>query len=80
MHIANAHAFFDGRDFVFRSTYIPFYLYVHARLLSNNELDKIKADGLFEKLPELQHLDLRKNKISRIEASAFQGAHNLTDL
>lgn len=51
-----------------------------SRLLSNNELDKIKADGLFEKLPELQHLDLRKNKISRIEASAFQGAHNLTDL
>jgi len=50
------------------------------RLLNNNELDKIKADGLFEKLPELQHLDLRKNKISRIEASAFQGAHNLTDL
>ncbi|KMQ95364.1 protein slit, partial [Lasius niger] len=49
-------------------------------LLSNNELDKIKGDGLFEKLPELQHLDLRKNKISRIEASAFQGAHNLTDL
>jgi slit protein 2 len=50
------------------------------RVLNNNELDKIKADGLFEKLPELQHLDLRKNKISRIEASAFQGAHNLTDL
>ncbi|XP_032672289.1 protein slit isoform X1 [Odontomachus brunneus] len=55
-------------------------LYTSTLLLSNNELDKIKADGLFEKLPELQHLDLRKNKISRIEASAFQGAHNLTDL
>lgn len=51
-----------------------------GRLLANNELDKIKADSLFEKLPELQHLDLRKNKISRVEASAFQGAHKLTDL
>ncbi|RLU25890.1 hypothetical protein DMN91_002052 [Ooceraea biroi] len=55
-------------------------LYTSTLVLNNNELDKIKADGLFEKLPELQHLDLRKNKISRIEASAFQGAHNLTDL
>ncbi|XP_076624299.1 slit guidance ligand isoform X1 [Colletes latitarsis] len=55
-------------------------IYTSTLLLANNELDKIKADGLFEKLPELQHLDLRKNKISRIEASAFLGAHKLTDL
>ncbi|XP_015174039.1 PREDICTED: protein slit isoform X3 [Polistes dominula] len=55
-------------------------IYTSALLLSNNELDKIKADGLFQKLPELQLLDLKKNKISRIEASAFQGAHKLTDL
>ncbi|XP_047346786.1 protein slit isoform X5 [Vespa velutina] len=55
-------------------------IYTSTLLLGNNELDKIKADGLFQKLPELQHLDLRKNKISRIEASAFQGAHKLTDL
>ncbi|CAD1473846.1 unnamed protein product, partial [Heterotrigona itama] len=55
-------------------------IYTSTLLLANNELDKIKADGLFEKLPELQHLDLRKNKISRIEASAFSGAHKLTDL
>ncbi|PBC34806.1 Protein slit [Apis cerana cerana] len=54
-------------------------IYTSTLLLANNELDKIKADGLFEKLPELQHLDLRKNKISRIEASSFQGAHKLTD-
>ncbi|XP_043587726.1 protein slit isoform X1 [Bombus pyrosoma] len=55
-------------------------IYTSTLLLANNELDKIKADGVFEKLPELQHLDLRKNKISRIEASAFSGAHKLTDL
>ncbi|XP_015606545.1 protein slit isoform X1 [Cephus cinctus] len=55
-------------------------IYTSTLLLGNNELDKIRADGLFEKLPELRHLDLRRNKISRIEASAFQGAHKLTDL
>ena len=53
---------------------------MYYSLLGNNQLDKIKADNLFEKLPELQHLDLRRNRISRIEASAFKGAHNLTEL
>lgn len=48
--------------------------------MGNNEIEKIKADSLFEKLPELQHLDLRRNKITRIEASAFKGAHQLTEL
>lgn len=48
--------------------------------MRNNELEKIKADGFFEKLPDLQHLDLRKNKITRIEASAFQGAKKISEL
>ncbi|XP_046430500.1 protein slit isoform X1 [Neodiprion pinetum] len=55
-------------------------IYTSTLLLGNNDLDKIKADGIFEKLPELQHLDLRRNKISRIEASAFKGSNKLTDL
>lgn len=50
------------------------------RLLGNNDLEKIKAENLFDKLPELQHLDLRRNKITRIEAGAFKGAHKLTEL
>ncbi|XP_044585787.1 protein slit isoform X1 [Cotesia glomerata] len=55
-------------------------IYTSTLLLGNNEIEKIKADSLFEKLPELQHLDLRRNKITRIEASAFKGAHQLTEL
>ncbi|KAJ8682332.1 hypothetical protein QAD02_018124, partial [Eretmocerus hayati] len=55
-------------------------IYTSSLILKNNAIEKIKADGLFEKLPELQHLDLRGNKITRIEASAFQGAHKLTEL
>lgn len=48
--------------------------------MGNNDIEKIKADSFFEKLPELQHLDLRRNKISRIEAGAFKSAHKLTEL
>lgn len=50
------------------------------RILRNNSIEKIKSEGFFEKLPELQHLDLRDNKISRIEAEAFEGAEKLADL
>ncbi|XP_063990691.1 protein slit isoform X1 [Diachasmimorpha longicaudata] len=55
-------------------------VYTSTLLLGNNEIDKIKADDLFERLPDLQHLDLRRNKITRIEASAFKGGHKLTEL
>ncbi|XP_043269107.1 protein slit isoform X1 [Venturia canescens] len=55
-------------------------IYTSVLLLGNNELDKIESHGLFEKLPELQHLDLRRNRITRIEAAAFKGAHKLTEL
>uniref|UniRef100_A0ABD2X9L2 Protein slit n=1 Tax=Trichogramma kaykai TaxID=54128 RepID=A0ABD2X9L2_9HYME len=55
-------------------------IYTSTLLLRNNAIEKIKAEGLFEKLPELQHLDLRGNKISRIEGGAFEGARKLTEL
>ncbi|XP_051157460.1 protein slit isoform X1 [Leptopilina boulardi] len=55
-------------------------IYTSHLIMRNNELEKIKADGFFEKLPDLQHLDLRKNKITRIEASAFQGAKKISEL
>ncbi|KAK0077767.1 hypothetical protein PV325_003479, partial [Microctonus aethiopoides] len=55
-------------------------IYTSTLLLGNNDIEKIKAENLFEKLPELQHLDLRRNKITRIEATAFKGAHKLTEL
>ncbi|XP_058798231.1 protein slit isoform X2 [Phymastichus coffea] len=55
-------------------------IYTSTLLLKNNAIEKIKAENIFEKLPELQHLDLRGNRISRIEAGAFEGANKLTDL
>ncbi|XP_033125426.1 slit homolog 2 protein-like isoform X1 [Anneissia japonica] len=48
--------------------------------LNNNEISRIPADGYFSKLPNLQSLDLRTNRISSIEKGAFLGASKLLSL
>lgn len=50
------------------------------RLLNNNELTRIKSDGLFGRLPNLVKLDLRRNQINGIEQNAFEGASKIYDL
>lgn len=49
-------------------------------LLNDNDLTRIKSDGLFGRLPNLVKLDLRRNKITGIEHNAFEGASNIQDL
>ncbi|XP_071091195.1 protein slit-like isoform X2 [Haliotis cracherodii] len=63
--------------------YIPKELpmYTTELKLENNEINRIKNDGIFKKkLPNLQILDLNDNAIEVIEDGAFEGAEKLTDL
>lgn len=50
------------------------------RLLNDNELGRIKSDGLFGRLPNLVKLDLRRNQITGIEPNAFEGASKIQDM
>lgn len=50
------------------------------RLLHDNELGRIRSDGLFGRLPNLIKLDLRRNQITGIEENAFEGASRITEL
>ncbi|XP_050293925.1 protein slit isoform X3 [Anthonomus grandis grandis] len=49
-------------------------------LLNDNELGRIKSDGLFGRLPNLSKLDLRRNIITGIEQNAFEGASRISEL
>lgn len=55
-------------------------MYTTDLLLNDNEITKIKSDGLFGRLPNLLKLDLRRNKINGIEQNAFEGAEKLSEL
>ncbi|XP_067141725.1 protein slit-like isoform X1 [Centruroides vittatus] len=48
--------------------------------LNDNMITKVKNEGLFKRLPNLNRLDLRNNEILDIEDGAFQGATGLNDL
>lgn len=50
------------------------------RLLQDNELTKVKSDGLFGRLPNLIKLDLRRNQITGIEENSFEGASKISEL
>ncbi|CAG4957394.1 unnamed protein product [Parnassius apollo] len=52
----------------------------HALFMPDNELRKIKSDGLFGRLPDLNKLDFRNNGITEIEDNAFDGAANMLEL
>lgn len=49
-------------------------------ILNDNEIVRIKSDGLFGRLPHLQKLEMKRNLISSIEANAFEGAIKLFEL
>ncbi|XP_017468504.1 PREDICTED: protein slit isoform X2 [Rhagoletis zephyria] len=55
-------------------------LHTTELLLSDNELGRIKSDGLFGRLPHLVKLDLRRNHITGIEPNAFEGANRIQEL
>ncbi|XP_055904656.1 protein slit isoform X2 [Eupeodes corollae] len=55
-------------------------LYTTELLLNDNELGRIKSDGLFGRLPNLVKLDLKRNQITGIEPNAFEGASKIQDL
>lgn len=51
-----------------------------CRILNDNAIVRIRADGLFRDLPNLLKVDMRRNQISHIENGAFEGANTLLDL
>ncbi|XP_017781049.1 PREDICTED: protein slit [Nicrophorus vespilloides] len=55
-------------------------LYTTELLLHDNELGRIKSDGLFGRLPNLIKLDLRRNQITGIEENSFEGASRISEL
>ncbi|KAH9524852.1 Slit 2 protein [Bulinus truncatus] len=55
-------------------------MYTTELKLGSNKITRIKADGLFKRLPNLQKLDLSDNEIHEIEDGAFENADKLTDL
>lgn len=59
---------------------IIIFLFHKQRLMNDNEIGKIKSDGLFGRLPHLQKLEMKRNIISSVEANAFEGAIKLYEL
>ncbi|XP_049820372.1 protein slit isoform X3 [Aethina tumida] len=55
-------------------------LYTTELLLHDNELGRIKSDGLFGRLPNLIKLDMRRNQITGIEENSFEGATQIVEL
>ncbi|XP_044259557.1 protein slit isoform X2 [Tribolium madens] len=55
-------------------------VYTTELLLHDNELGRIKSDGLFGRLPNLIRLDLRRNQITGIEENSFEGASRIYEL
>lgn len=49
-------------------------------LLNDNFITSIPAFGLFNRLPDLQSLDLSRNQISSIEEGAFEGATSILEI
>ncbi|XP_059170224.1 slit homolog 2 protein-like isoform X2 [Physella acuta] len=55
-------------------------MYTTELKLGSNKIARVKADGLFKRLPNLQLLDLTDNVIHEIEDAAFEKADMLSDL
>lgn len=68
----------SGRGLVEIPRDVP--LYTTELLLNDNQLGRIRSDGLFGRLPDLLKLDLRRNQITGIEPNAFEGASKIQDL
>lgn len=70
--------FINRKAFHISNVYI--FLILYYRLLNDNEIEKIKSDGLFGRLPNLIKLDLRRNQIMGIEENSFEGALYISEL
>ena len=46
-------------------------------LLNDNEISRIPAMGIFNRLPSLQHLDLSRNGLVEVEEGSFEGASSI---
>lgn len=57
-----------------------FFSRLNYSLLNDNQLGRIKSDGLFGRLPNLVKLDLRRNQITGIEPQAFDGALKIQEM
>lgn len=55
-------------------------MYTTELLLNDNEIGRLKSDGLFGRLLNLQKLDLRRNRVTGIEENTFEGAARLSEL
>ena len=49
-------------------------------LLNDNDIQRVPALGLFNRLPRLRRLDFSRNKIDAIEDGAFEGANSIVKL
>lgn len=58
----------------------PRNFHFNYSLLNDNQLGRIKSDGLFGRLPNLVKLDLRRNQITGIEPQAFDGALKIQEM
>ncbi|XP_050396315.1 slit homolog 2 protein [Patella vulgata] len=68
----------SGRGLKTLPQFLP--MYTTELKLGDNEITRVKAEGLFSKLSNLQVLELNDNKIEIIEEGTFAGASQLTDL
>ena len=78
--IASLHDGTVNYTLLFRITHFHYISVFDSRILNDNEIVRIKADGMFRDLPNLLKVDLRRNQISSIENGAFEGASTLVDL
>lgn len=49
-------------------------------ILADNQITKISALGLFNRIPNLKTLDMSRNKITEIEQGAFEGAYSINEI
>jgi len=49
-------------------------------LLNDNKISRVPALGLFNRLPQLESLDLSRNRIEVIEEGAFEGANSILEM
>jgi Leucine-rich repeat (LRR) protein len=49
-------------------------------ILADNQITRISALGLFNRIPNLATLDMSRNKISEIEQGAFEGAYSINEM
>ena len=49
-------------------------------LLNDNKISRVPALGLFNRLPQLESVDLSRNRIEVIEEGAFEGANSILEM